>query len=392
MSRPPSAPARRPRPPRRLPALVPTALVLAGFVAAAGSAQEPLPAPATSPALPEPPALDEPAWQGFPPRVAPGATAWPRWFAGATGLVMTRTLPAGAATMQPVDGTQLSTAAAGATWPGGVDLHLGRWFGPQQRHAVEFIYWGVYNLGGTGSVTSDAAAITAIPQAPGATFGGVPASSYLVDASGQQIARSDVVNDVEVNWIYALGDRPEFQPRDRAVSLMWLAGFRFFQVNDTLALTTVPGDPTLAPALLSVATNNDLYGGQVGAKFDWRVLPRLRFNTVPKFLIGGNAITNTTGLADRSGQQAVYADGTPVHRHETLGVFSWLGSVDTGLAWDVTDHWTLSLGYRVVGVGNIAQADGQWPSSLDSAASCPCIAAGSSTIIHGGFAGFEGRY
>ena len=78
--------------------------------------------------------------------------------------------------------------------------------------------------------------------------------------------------------------------------------------------------------------------------------------------------------------------------HSTLGVFSWLGSVDTGIAWDVTDRWTLSLGYRVVGVGNIAQADGQWPASITSPDSLSGIAAGSSTIVHGGFAGFEGRY
>jgi hypothetical protein len=32
------------------------------------------------------------------------AKSWPRWFAGASGLVMTRTLPAGSATMQPLGG------------------------------------------------------------------------------------------------------------------------------------------------------------------------------------------------------------------------------------------------------------------------------------------------
>ena len=57
------------------------------------------------------------------------AKPWPRWFAGANGLVMTRTLPAGTATMQPLGGVQLTTGDAGANWPGGVDLHLGRWFG-----------------------------------------------------------------------------------------------------------------------------------------------------------------------------------------------------------------------------------------------------------------------
>jgi hypothetical protein len=50
------------------------------------------------------------------------------------------------------------------------------------------------------------------------------------------------------------------------------------------------------------------------------------------------------------------------------------------------------MGYRVVGVGNIAQADGQWPTLITNASSLPGLTAGSSTIIHGGFAGFEGRW
>jgi hypothetical protein len=58
----------------------------------------------------------------------------------------------------------------------------------------------------------------------------------------------------------------------------------------------------------------------------------------------------------------------------------------------VTERWTLSLGYRVVGVGNIAQADGQWPPVITNPASISGINGGSSTIIHGGFAGFEARY
>ena len=36
-----------------------------------------------------------------------GERRWPRWFFGATGLVMTRTLPSGTATMQPLAGSQL---------------------------------------------------------------------------------------------------------------------------------------------------------------------------------------------------------------------------------------------------------------------------------------------
>ena len=99
-----------------------------------------------------------------------------------------------------------------ATWPGGVDLHLGRWFGMRQQHAVELIYWGVYGIGSTGQTAASPPAIDAIPQAPGVTVGGTPAATFLTDAAAQQISRSDLVNDVEINWVYSLWDRPEFLP------------------------------------------------------------------------------------------------------------------------------------------------------------------------------------
>jgi hypothetical protein len=373
---------------------------LAALCAGPATAQEPLPQPA--PAVPM--YIPDPAGSGFagmPPSVAAEMLPdWPRWFAGAGGLVMTRTLPDGAATMAPLDGMQLTTADAGATWPGGVDVHIGRWFGGRQRHAVELIYWGLYDLGSSASVTANPPAIDVIPQAPGVTIGSVPAFSLLQNAAATAIGRSDIVNDVEINWVYSLWERPEFLPQNRRVTLMWLAGFRYFGLGDTLTLTTTPNIPPVGtpellaagPSVLTVATANSIYGAQVGAKFDWLFLPGLRLDIVPKFMIGGNAVTNTTSLAAASGQQALFASGAPVGVHQTLGVFSWLGSVDTGIAWDVTDRWTLSIGYRVVGVGNVAQADGQWPVLLAAPDTIPGLSAASSTIIHGGFAGFEARY
>jgi hypothetical protein len=321
---------------------------------------------------------------------------WPRWFAGASGLIMTRTLPAGTATMQPVSGlTTLTTSSAAATWPGGLDFQVGRWMGEQQNWALEGIYWGVYGLGTSATVTGTG--IDAIPQAPGVILAGSPASAFLTDATQQQVARSDLVNDVEINWLYRLTDRPEFPPLDRRLGFMWLAGFRFFELQDVLSQTSTSS--TLPPSsvganqsLLSVATNNNLYGAQVGAKADWRIAPRIRLSAVPKFTIGGNAITNTTELTTINGSGATFSSGQPVNVHSTLGVFSWLGSVDSSVAWDVTDRWSLWLGYRVVGVGNIAQADGQWPSTLAAPSALQGISAGSSTILHGGFAGFQGRY
>ena len=109
-------------------------------------------------------------------------------------------------------------------------------------------------------------------------------------------------------------------------------------------------------------------------------------------MIGGNAVTNTTTLATVSGASATFAGGAPVDVHATADAFSWLGSVDAGAAWDVTDRWSLWLGYRVVGVGNVALADSQWPSTLAAPAALQSIETGSGTLLHGGYAGFQGRW
>ena len=281
----------------------------------------------------------------------PSGQCRPRWFASARGLIMTRSLPDSANSIGP-SGLTVSTRSASASWPGGVDLRLGRWFGDRQEHAIEFIYWGVYNIGSSAQ------------QQTGPTSG--------------VLSRSDTVNNIEINWLYAPQTRPEFHQGNRRINWMWLAGFRFFQLEDQLILD-VPSDNFV----LQTTTNNNLFGGQFGGRVDWEIAPRMRFVVVPKFLLAGNASSN----------RATESGATTADVRSPVDVFSWLGSVDTSVAWDVTERWSLWLGYRVVGVGNIAQADGQWPSTLPaSAASLGGIATGSESIIHGAFAGFESRY
>jgi hypothetical protein len=343
----------------------------------------------------------EPEWTAIPAEPLPN---WPRWYAGATGLVMTRTLPSGAATSTlPGHGVVLMTSNAAATWPGGVELHVGRWLGARQEHAVEAVYWGVYNIGSTASVTSSDNQLQAIPQAPGVTVAGSPASAFLANARSQEISRSDLVNNVEINWVYAPGGRPEFFAEGTGpVTLTWLAGFRFFELQDVLNYTslagTVPAGATFgvnggASQLgLNIATNNNIYGAQIGGKADWHLLPQLRLSVVNKFMIGGNAITDTSSMATGNGTTATFASGSPVQVHSTASTFSYLGSLDAGLAWDITRNWSLAIGYRLVGVANIAQSDSAWPTSVTSPASLSQINSSGSTFVHGGFAGFEGRY
>lgn len=353
--------------------------------------------PTADPFLTLPPPVDQLAF-GSPQFNNQLLPIWPRWFAGASGLVMTRTLPTGhAVSSLPGAGVVLTTNNAAATWPGGVDLRVGRWLGASQQHAIEAEYWGIFNSGSTASVSSASDQLTATPLAPGVQIAGSPANAFLHNAQQQSISRNDLVNNIEINWLFAPGGRPEFlTENDRRVSWMWLAGFRFFEVQNVLTMTSVAGTPPPGGAsdqlLLNVAINNNLYGGQVGGKFDWRFFPHVRLSIVPKMLLAGNSITNTSSMYNGSGTGATFPNGTPVNVHSTAGTLAYLGSVDTSVAWDVTPCWSLWMGYRVVGVGNIAQSDQSWPNSVTSPASLSVIHTTGSTIVHGGFAGFEGRY
>jgi hypothetical protein len=178
---------------RRAIAVIAMCTASSHAVAVDGLQPSPIPAPVAAADVAGPPVyVAEPmagdAFAAIPVGLGDGlAPAWPRWFAGAT--------------MQPLGGMQLTTADAGANWPGGIDLRVGRWFGMRQQHAVELIYWGVYQLGGTADVSSASASIEAIPQASGVSVGGQPAADYLTNLGGQQISRADVVNDVEINWV-----------------------------------------------------------------------------------------------------------------------------------------------------------------------------------------------
>lgn len=313
----------------------------------------------------------------------------PRWFASASGLVMTRTLPSGVAMSTGPGGVALTSADASANWPGGLDLRIGRWFGPQQQHGVEGIYWGVFNIG--SAATADGGGLNGIPSlAPSIAVGGNSATALFDNASEQRVGRNDLVNNVEVNWLYSVGQHPERLNDQQRWSLVWLAGFRFFQLLDTLTLTS----PSAAtdPLILDVTANNNLFGAQVGTRVDWRFGRRFRLAAIPKIMIGGSSVSNLSTLQTADGLYATYADGNTVSSRLTGSTFSYLGSVDSLVAWDVTDHWSLWIGYRVVGVGNILNADAIWPATLTGPGSLALIDTTGSTVVHGGFAGFESRY
>lgn len=87
-------------------------------------------------------------------------------------------------------------------------------------------------------------------------------------------------------------------------------------------------------------------------------------------MFGGNSITNTSSMAAGNGVTALLPDGAPVQAHGTASAFSYFGQLDAGLAWDITRNWSLSIGYRIVGLANFAQSDASWPTIVTAPVRC----------------------
>ena len=119
----------------------------------------------------------------------------------------------------------------------------------------------------------------------------------------------------------------------------------------------------------------------------------MRFAIVPKFMLAGNSIASNGSLGSTSGVPATETlTGAAMLSQSKLGTFSYLGSLDTGVAWDINPRWTISAGYRIVGVGHVALADQSWPTVIDTPTSLSSINSTGSSLIHGAFAGFEAHY
>jgi hypothetical protein len=63
-----------------------------------------------------------------------------------------------------------------------------------------------------------------------------------------------------------------------------------------------------------------------------------------------------------------------------------LSEIETGLTYTFGPHWRTWVGYRVVGVSNLALADNQFAPDLGD------IKQAGSLILHGGFAGLIWTY
>lgn len=334
-----------------------------------------------------------------------------RWFVNVGALAMTRNRanPYWTTFQTNNNPNQLmNTQNAGAGWAGGGQVTLGYDFGCYSGGscgssgscgecnecgscgcvgpAIAFTYWGLTPMNGFSSVTDQTNNVNTALSTPidvgGVTISGQPAGDFFDNAHEQRIWRSDRVDNFEVNLLQAgLLDTGRLQ-------VTALAGFRYFRFSESLTYGSVRfgsnfGDNNGADeAYLGIRCVNNLYGGQIGAAFNYAVTDRFGLFFVPKVGIFGNSMDTQTLLY--SGDQ-VNNPTYNISGHKTD--ISFLGELDSGINWACTDNLRLYLGYRVIGVANLALADNQFLPFLADTQGFSEVKQSGALILHGAMAG-----
>ena len=323
------------------------------------------------------------------------------WFGAAGGLIMTRNRANPYWTTYETNNNPnqlMNTQNAGAGWTGGGMLTLGYAFcgcandccntcGPSglTGPALAFTWWGTGEMNGFSQIadsTGDPNTALSTPiDLGGVSINGNPASDYFDNASQQAIWRTDNVNSVEFNLLQGgIINTGRLQ-------VIGLAGFRYFRFSEVLTFGSAAfGSSLFDPAdaadqaYLGFRCVNNLYGGQIGAIFNYQFSPRFGLFLVPKAGIYGNQMNCQTLLYTGDGLSTYNLSA----RKSDV---SFLGEIDTGVSYAFSPNLRAFVGYRVVGVANVALADNQFLPYLADVAGFEQVKQSGSLILHGGFAG-----
>jgi hypothetical protein len=294
----------------------------------------------------------------------------------------------------------LNTQSAGAGWDGGGQVTIGYGFaglgagscdscasqcggcnylGP----GIAFTYWGVAPMRGSASVRDInnelSTPINLDTQTGPVLIGAQPAADFFDNARAHRITRDDRVTNLELNLLQGGWTVGRLQ-------MVALLGFRYFRFDERLSWGAAAGGTEFGQnggtteAFLNFRCVNNLYGAQVGSLFNFNVTDRFALFLVPEAGIYGNQMNVRAHLFRGDG-----VEGFDILAHKSD--VSFLGQIDTGLSYAFTDNLRGFIGYRVVGVANVALADNQFLPYLADTQGFGQVKQSGSLILHGALIG-----
>jgi opacity protein-like surface antigen len=314
-----------------------------------------------------------------------GSTCCHNHYIYANALAMTRAQGCGTVlSVDDVTGAErLCTTCAGRNvYAGGFEIGTGWCFGGGSCcgsacgsccncNAIELVYWGVFPATKCINSIDD---MNSTINFGDLTYNGGSANVPFNSAEFQQVCRHYNFNSVEANLVGNCGCGPFgcgmcgccCGGSCRRIGFGYVAGFRYMNFSDYLLYSsslngfsmtgTDPNEINYA-----VATNNNLFGFQLGGGLSYCVCNRLTAFAISKFGVYDNHITALQKVYGPAGT-AVIANGVNAGqpfdvRSTGFDALALGGQFDVGARWMVTNNWTANFGYRVLGLSGVATTD-----------------------------------
>ncbi len=272
-------------------------------------------------------------------------------------------------------------------WGGGVDVSVTKFFGCDCSSGIQGVYYG-FGSDGNNSLFSQGNRLSTPIDVGLVNYGGVPAVNLFDNAQRHTVCREDDFQNVEINYIkYLLGNPCNgggcgCSPYNFAV----LTGFRYIRFEDNIGFSSFQANGNCVS--LNNGVTNQMFGWQIGALFTHNCTERFSWFASPKVGIFGNQVDSYANSYNHAGQMGTFdATGNAFNLSNSKTDVAMVGSLDLGVNYRLGCHWSLTAGYRMVGVAGLALADDQVPAYLAAEGDWTDVESSGATIFHGAFFG-----
>ncbi len=303
-------------------------------------------------------------------------------------------------------GELLSSDDAVSDVLGGIDVGYAR------RHinglGIEARYFGLYpsdvsaQIGNASSLFPGLSQIAANTTGTGpATIPIAPSALGLFNATDTHVlTRQTDMNNFEINILQ------NSRPRFHANSTELLLGFRYFQFGETLLYEAVD-IPQLSPIVASPesigyfsSVENQLLGIQIGGRSDYQLRHHIGLHLGLKAGIFSNDVSTRQRidyrLRDGGVTSPVAAGGPRSGQPFDIGgednSKSLMGELDVALSLQFSARSRVRVGYRALGVTDIAFASSQYQDDFTDATGFQNPSTNENLILQGSYIGWEMAY
>ncbi|MFO0901907.1 MAG: BBP7 family outer membrane beta-barrel protein [Pirellulales bacterium] len=265
-------------------------------------------------------------------------------------LTVNRSDPVEFARVGPTGDAVLTTSSLRPEYNAGNRVTIGRTFGGCVQIDASF-------LGNFGWQDSQLAASAAGDLSSILTGFTDPADAVLDNNNLVSVSLASKMTTAEVNV------RTWLQMQPSVFDIQVLAGLRYFAASDQLQFHSQGTRANLADIAqndVSVATDNDLYGLQVGTNAKWLLHRLCYLNFEGKVALCENFVTQSTSYVSTDGNGVAAA---AITTNNSTSRTTLLGDLQLTCAFQIRPNWAVQFGYQALFVNGLATAPQNLPSN-----------------------------